>query len=240
VGGAVLRVAGGVFYGLGDRPAEDPQMAKEAAEETSETTGGKDRTPLTMIVPPAVLVAAAAVVGLIGPLGPAVQAAAVRFQDQPGYNATVLAGARLSHPVAPFAAGPTSVTAADVLTGLGSVAGALVLAWLALYWRRLPLLRGYRPNASFGAAARRFQSGVVNDYVTWIVIGLACLGGIFALIIGLPPVRPGRGVARPGRSGAGPPGTPARRYAPPGNLGATISDLEPLPVRRAAKPGTGA
>jgi hypothetical protein len=36
------------------------------------------------------------------------------------------------------------------------------------------------------AAARRFQSGVVNDYVTWIVIGLAALGGIFAAIIGLP------------------------------------------------------
>ncbi len=87
-----------------------------------------------------------------------------------------------------FAAGPTGVTAADVLAGLASVAGALILAWLALYWRRLPLLRGYRPNAAFAAAARRFQSGVVNDYVTWIVIGLACLGGIFAAIIGLSPV----------------------------------------------------
>ena len=185
VGGAVLRVAGGVFYGLGDQPAEDPQMAREAAEETSETTGGKDRTPLTMIVPPAVLVVAAIVVGLIGPLGPAVQAAAVRFEDQAGYNATVLQGAHLTHPVAPFAAGPTSVTVTDVLAGLGSVAGALILAWLALYWRRLPLLRGHRPNASVAAAARRFQSGVVNDYVTWIVIGLAGLGGIFAAIIGL-------------------------------------------------------
>jgi multicomponent Na+:H+ antiporter subunit D len=188
VGGAVLRVAGGVFYGLGDRPTEDPQMAKEAAEETSETTGGKDRTPLTMIVPPAVLLVAAIVVGLIGQLGPAVQAAAVRFEDQAGYNATVLGGARLTHPVALFAAGPTSVTVTDVLTGLGSVAGALILAWLALYWRRLPLPRGYRSAALSAAAARRFQSGVVNDYVTWIVIGLTCLGALFAAIIGLPSV----------------------------------------------------
>jgi hypothetical protein len=31
-------------------------------------------------------------------------------------------------------------------------------------------------------AMRRFQSGVVNDYVTWIVVGLACLGGILVLI----------------------------------------------------------
>jgi hypothetical protein len=26
----------------------------------------------------------------------------------------------------------------------------------------------------------------MNDYVTWIVIGLACLGGVFAVVIGLP------------------------------------------------------
>ncbi|HTX27072.1 MAG TPA: complex I subunit 5 family protein [Streptosporangiaceae bacterium] len=185
-GGAVLRVAGGVFYGLGDRPAEDPRMAREAAEETSETAGGKDRTPLTMIVPPAILVAAAVVVGVIGQLGPAVQAAAVRFQDQAGYNATVLDSARITHPVALFAAGSTSVTVTDVLAGLGSAIGALILAGLALYWRRVPLLRAYRPNVRLASAARRFQSGVVNDYVTWIVIGLACLGGVFALAIRLP------------------------------------------------------
>jgi multicomponent Na+:H+ antiporter subunit D len=184
-GGAVLRVAGGVFYGLGDRTAEDPQMARAAGEETSETTGGKDRTPLTMIVPPAILVVAAIVVGVIGQLGPAVQAAAVRFEDQAGYDATVLNGAHITHPVALFAAGSTSVTVTDVLAGLGSVIGALIMAGLALYWRRLPLLRAYRPNARLASAARRFQSGVVNDYVTWIVIGLACLGGVFAFVIGL-------------------------------------------------------
>jgi hypothetical protein len=83
------------------------------------------------------------------------------------------------------------VTTTEVLAGLGSVAGALILAALALYWRRLPLLRGYQPNASLAAAARRFQSGVVNDYVTWAVIGLACLGGIFAWVIGLPGGRAG-------------------------------------------------
>ena len=184
VGGAVLRVAGGVFYGLGDPPAEDPEMAKEAAEETSETDSGKQRTPLTMIIPPAVLVVAAIVVGLITQLGPAVQAAGIRFEDQAAYNATVLAGAHVAHPAALAAAEPAGVTVADVLTGGGSAAGALILAWLALYWRRLPLLRrGHEPGAGLAAPIRWLQSGVVNDYVTWIVVGLACLGGIFALII---------------------------------------------------------
>ena len=106
-GGAVLRVAGGVFYGLGDPPGEDPEMAKEAAEETSETDAGKRRTPLTMIIPPALLVAAAIGIGVIGRLGPAVQAAAVRFEDQAAYNAAVLTDTYVTHPVAVYAAEPT-------------------------------------------------------------------------------------------------------------------------------------
>jgi multicomponent Na+:H+ antiporter subunit D len=184
VGGAVLRVAGGVFYGLGDPPGEDPEMAKEASEETSETEQGKQRTPLTMIVPAAVLVAAAIGIVFAPHLGPAVEAGAVRFQDQPGYNATVLSGAHVAHPVAIFPAEDTGVTVADAVTGAGSTAGALVLAFLALYWRRLPLLRrGFEPGADLARPIQRFQSGVINDYVTWIVIGIACLGGALAFSI---------------------------------------------------------
>ncbi len=103
VGAAVLRVAGGVFYGLGDPPSETLQMAEESSEETSETDEDKQRTPLSMIVPPAVLVAAAAVIGLQPGLGSVVEAAAVRFQDQRAYNATVLHGARVPHVAAPYA-----------------------------------------------------------------------------------------------------------------------------------------
>ena len=184
VGGAVLRVAGGVFYGLGDPPTEDAQMAEMAAEETSETESDKGRTPLTMIIPPAVLVACAAGIALIPQLGWVVQAAAIRLQDQAGYNATVLAGAHILHPVAIAATEPTEITLSDVLTGIGSVIGALVLAFLALYWRRLPLLRrGYEPGAGLTAPIQRFQSGVVNDYVTWVVLGLAAIGGALALIV---------------------------------------------------------
>jgi len=184
VGGAVLRVAGGVFYGLGDPPSEEPQMAAEASEETGETDHARRRTPATMIVPAAVFAVAGIVIGLLPRIGPAVQAAAVRFQDQPAYNATVLSGAHVAHPTALFASEPTGITAADLASGLGSAAGALILAFLALYWRRLPLLRrGFEPGAGLEQPIRRFQSGVVNDYVTWIVIGAACLGGTLAFSI---------------------------------------------------------
>ncbi len=184
VGGAVLRVAGGVFYGLGDPPSEDPQMARESSEETSETEEGKQQTPLTMIVPPAVLVALAVVAGLLPRLGSVVEAAAVRFQDQPAYNATVLHGARIGHAAAPYAAEPAGVTVTDLVIGVGTAGGAVLLAFLALYWRRLPLLRrGFEPGTGLVRPLRRFQSGVVNDYVTWIVIGVACLGGALAFSI---------------------------------------------------------
>jgi multicomponent Na+:H+ antiporter subunit D len=184
VGGAVLRVAGGVFYGLGDPPSETLEMAEESSEETSETDEDKQRTPLTMIIPPALLVAGAIVIGLLPHLGPVIEAAAVRFQDQAGYNATVLSGSHVAHPVAPYPPDPAGITAADLITGAGSAAGALVLAFLALYWRRLPVLRrGFEPGTGLVRVVQRFQSGVVNDYVTWTVIGVACLGGALAFSI---------------------------------------------------------
>ena len=112
------------------------------------------------------------------------QDAAIRFQDQVGYNATVLAGAHIVHPVALAAAEPTGITVSDVATATGSAVGAVILALTALYWRRLPLLRrGYEPGTGLTAPIQRFQSGMVNDYVTWIVFGLACIGGALALVI---------------------------------------------------------
>ena len=181
-GGAVLRVAGGVFYGLGDPPAEDPKMEREAAEETSETDAAKRRTPLTMIVPAATLTVAAIVIGLAGRLGGVAEAAAVRFSDQAGYNATVLHGTHILHPASLYPAEPAGITLASLVAGACTVAGALTVAWAGLYWRRVFAIRDGKPNQQAVAAARWFQSGVVNDYITWLVLGLACLGGLFALI----------------------------------------------------------
>jgi multicomponent Na+:H+ antiporter subunit D len=185
--GAVLRFAGGVFYGLGDPPTEDPRMAAEANEETGETESGRQRTPLTMLAPPCVLVVlglAAGIAGMIPRFAAAVEGAALRFEDQPAYMSLVLNGVRTAHPVALYPAAPTDVSAASVITALCSVAGAVLLALAALYWRRLPVLRrGYEPGAGLTGLTRAFQSGVVNDYVTWLVAGVAALGGVLALII---------------------------------------------------------
>ncbi|HET6192793.1 MAG TPA: complex I subunit 5 family protein [Trebonia sp.] len=187
VGGAVLRVAGGVFYGLGDPPGEDPQMAAEANEETGETDEARQRTPLSMLVPAAALTAlglAAGIAAMVPKIAAGVETAAARFQDQPAYIATVLTGARVTRAVPLYPVSPADVTVASVVTALCSVLGAAALALAALYWRRLPLLRrGYEPGAGLTVAIRRFQSGVVNDYITWLIAGVATLGGLLALVI---------------------------------------------------------
>jgi multicomponent Na+:H+ antiporter subunit D len=187
VGGAVLRVAFGVFYGLGDPPGEDPRMAAGANEETGETDSGRQRTPPTMLVPAAVLAflsLCAGVVLFVPRFAVSVEAAAVRFEDEPGYLATVLSGARIAHPVAVYPAVPAGVTVSALVIALVSCLGAVALALTALYWRRLPVLRrGYEPGAGLTSIASAFQSGVINDYVTWLVAGLACLGGVLALIV---------------------------------------------------------
>jgi multicomponent Na+:H+ antiporter subunit D len=179
----VLRAGLGVFFGLGDPPGEDPEQAREAAEETGETDAGRSRTPVTMIGPAAVLVGAAIAVGVLGwyGLGAAVEAGAVRFQDQAGYIATVLGGSHVSHPVAPYPAASADVTVTAVATGLATTAGAVAIALLALYRRRLRLRVRLGDRAV--ALAEGFQSGVVNDYVTWLVVGMASLGGVLVLII---------------------------------------------------------
>jgi multicomponent Na+:H+ antiporter subunit D len=185
--GAVLRVALGVFYGLGDPPSEDPRMAAEANEETGESSSGRQRTPLSMLLPCCLLVAfglAVGVLAMVPRFAAGLEAAAVRFQDQAGYAGTVLHGARVARPVSFYPPTPAGVTPASVIIALCSVLFAVLLALAALYWRRLPVLRrGHEPGAGLTVAIQRFQSGVINDYITWLVTGVAAIGAALALIV---------------------------------------------------------
>jgi hypothetical protein len=87
----------------------------------------------------------------------------------------------VTHFAAPAAAAPADVTADAVATGLISAAGAVAIALLILYRRPLPGRISLSGRAA--ALAEGFQSGVINDYVAWMVLGTACLGGILVLII---------------------------------------------------------
>jgi multicomponent Na+:H+ antiporter subunit D len=169
-GGAVLRVAGGVFYGLGDPPSEDPEMAAEASEETGETDLGRQHTPLTMIIPAGALTAAGLAVTFVTPLRGRVLSAAARFTDQAGYNAAILDHARVRFP----AVSVPPVSGLDIGAGFASAAGAVLLALAALYRRRLRL-----PQFRTSVPAR-IQTGMIADYIAWMVLGLAVLGVVLA------------------------------------------------------------
>jgi hypothetical protein len=96
----------------------------------------------------------------------------------------VLNGAHVAHPAPVAAVVPAGVTLWAIVLAVCSAAGAALLVLVALYWRRLPLLRrGFEPGAGLTAALQRVQSGVINDYVTWIAAGLACIGGVLALVV---------------------------------------------------------
>jgi multicomponent Na+:H+ antiporter subunit D len=184
VGGAVLRVAGGVFYGLGDPPPEDARLERGASEERTETEGASGKVPWTMLAPAVVLVAVAFSLGLVPGLGAAVQHAVLRFEDQGGYASSVLHGAGGATHGRALSPGSTGISPLSLGSAFGTVAGSVLLALCSLYRRRLFVRRpAWLRTTKVVYALDDLQSGVVNDYVTWLVVGLACIGGVLALTI---------------------------------------------------------
>jgi multicomponent Na+:H+ antiporter subunit D len=178
-GAAVLRAAARVFGGIG--PREDPSIvgAPAPAEVDPELDYPHDRVPRTMTAPALALAAGGLFVGLVPNLRGSIEAAADRFVDRAAYARTVLHGNAQEH-VAGTAASPGAL---DVLLGSISVAGAVGLAWLAL---APPRPRLHRIAIAAGAGLGRLRSlhtGYVGDYVTWLVVGAALLGGLFAMTL---------------------------------------------------------
>jgi len=152
--GAVLRVAARVFLGLGPRPEEAAQAETKGTGEEPETHGRLGRLPDTMVVVPAVLLAAALTAGAV-----------------PGFAGLV------SDAVSEAGSGGAVVTtprwtAAGVLLGLLSTALAAGLAALAVTRPHVTA-----PHAWTGPV-RRLQSGHVGDYVAWLVAGAALVGAL--------------------------------------------------------------
>jgi multicomponent Na+:H+ antiporter subunit D len=182
-GGAVLRVAAGVFGGWG-RPwaggaAGQVRPAREAEDEELVT---RDRTPPLMLIVPAVLLCGAIVIGLIPGAVPGIEAAAAHFRDQPAYIGWVLHGGRPG-----FAAfSTTHVEASDYLYAAVGVLGAIAVSALALFGRplreRLPAAL-LRPVTGAVGGLRELHSGHIGDYIAWWTAGAALLGGSSLILL---------------------------------------------------------
>jgi multicomponent Na+:H+ antiporter subunit D len=177
-GGAVLRVSGRVFLGWGPSEGPDPSQARAAEERVDETRDERDHTPPVMIVAPAVLLVAAACLGLIPGAVPWIERAAVRFTDHTAYARWVLHGAGgVSWPTAI----PSHVPTADVVTALAGLLGAVGAAALGLFGRPLREALPARVSEPARAAVRglrRLHSGHIGDYITWWTAGAGVLGGV--------------------------------------------------------------
>jgi multicomponent Na+:H+ antiporter subunit D len=181
-GGAVLRVAGRVFLGWGPGEGPDPEQARAAEERVDEERDPRDHTPPLMIVVPAVLLVAAALVGLIPAAVPAIEHQAVRFADHAAYARWVLGGGHVSWPPA----GTSHAGVLDVVYALLSLAGAFALGALGLFGRPLreALPAAVREPARSGLRTlRHLHSGEIGDYIAWWTAGTAVLGGVCLLAL---------------------------------------------------------
>jgi len=181
--GTVLRAAGRVFLGWGSVPESDPLSEQADLETEPEAEGARHRAPAVLFVPALGLLLMGLAVGIWPGLGRAAQEAAARFVDHQAYTTAVLYGLPAAQP--PVWA-PHALMGHGLLYALGSTVGALALALLALFGRNLPyrVSRRLVDVARAGSVRlRALHSGHPGDYVAWLTLGVAVLGGLFGLTL---------------------------------------------------------
>jgi multicomponent Na+:H+ antiporter subunit D len=180
--GAILRVAGRVFLGLG--PREDPLLSPEPDEE-HEVESSPRRSSLLMVLPAATVILAGVGLSLVPGLEHHLEHAADTFQNRPSYVATVLQG-QIEH-TSVNSLSMLKLTASSVAWSLVSLVGSVAFAGFALYRERLVPERARRRAWELTGGGLRVlrgvHSGVIGDYVAWLTFGVAALGGLLALVL---------------------------------------------------------
>ena len=179
-GAAVLRAAGRVFLGLGDR--DDPLLSQQPQHAEREEPEDDVRRPRVALAAAGALLALALGLALVPGLPRHAVAAAAQAQDRHALVEAVLHGV----PEPPASAPPQHVGVAAYAEGLATTAAALLLALVGLYRRRLPRLVRVVAGRVAGpplAALRAAHSGVLGDYVAWLAFGSGLVLGLFAVLV---------------------------------------------------------
>jgi multicomponent Na+:H+ antiporter subunit D len=171
--GAVLRVAAGVFLGLGREPTGPRTTADEGEREAEEP---RTHTPRLMLAAVITLLAGALAVGLIPGAVDGFQSASERFVDGPAYARAVINGVSTSVPSPP----PYSTPAHSYLYAAITLLLALAVAATGLLSPGSALRQA---GARMIAPVRTLHSGHPGDYVAWLVTGVAALGAAFAIAL---------------------------------------------------------
>jgi multicomponent Na+:H+ antiporter subunit D len=176
--GAMFRAGARVFLGWG--ATEDDLLSPEPDEKPQERTAN---VPLMWAVTAAMLL-----LGLVASVVPGLEhrseRASDRFIERAAYANRVLHGVPVHvGPRLPFDL--PSATAASLAYGSGALIVALLVAALGLWHGRLPEFA--RAAAAKIAApvelVRHAHSGIVGDYLLWIVSGTAVIGLIWAVTL---------------------------------------------------------
>jgi multicomponent Na+:H+ antiporter subunit D len=177
--GAILRAGARIFLGWG--PREDPLLTPEPPEKPPEVESSLP----AMVGITAVVVAIGVAFSVIPGIEDRSEHAADRFRDRHTYvQRTLFAKVQRYGPSAPalvHAAKPSSIA-----YGLGAGAIALVTAAFGLFRRRIPGAArtvGARWLEPAVSGLKAVHTGVVGDYVMWITVGTALIGGIWALTL---------------------------------------------------------
>jgi multicomponent Na+:H+ antiporter subunit D len=173
---AVLRFTFRTFFGWG---APAPSDRASRVDERQETDEGGRRVPATLFLPAACMIALALVLTFVPHIRETADAAARFFTDQSAYKSIVIDGTVVNIP--PLEPSPPETSSET----RGAIAGgiAIALALVTIFWKKIPL-GGILDYAERGIPLlREWQSGHPGDYVSWIALGTAALGGSFVLLL---------------------------------------------------------
>jgi multicomponent Na+:H+ antiporter subunit D len=176
--GAILRAAARVFLGWG--PKRDPLLTPEPPEEVPEEEANRRN----MVTITTLLVVIGLALSVVPGLEDRTGHGAARFRDRHAYVARTLFGAVPTYPSPPVIV--HEAKPASVGYGLGAAAIALATAVFGLWRQRLPgLVRGAGARVCEPAvhSLKALHTGVPGDYVMWLTLGTAVLGGVWTLTL---------------------------------------------------------
>jgi multicomponent Na+:H+ antiporter subunit D len=168
---AILRAGARLFRGWGMR--EDPLLSQQPPENPPE----RDANVPGMLVVTAVLIVLGLVVSVVPGLGQRAEYGAERFRDRAAYAERVLHGKPMATKRLPYAVQPT--TGSSIGYGIGSGVLAVLFTAFGLWRSRFAVRFAGRPIE----VLKSVHSGVIGDYVMWITVGTALLGGVWALTL---------------------------------------------------------
>jgi multicomponent Na+:H+ antiporter subunit D len=177
--GAMLRAAARIFLGWG--ADDDPLLTPEPPEEVPQEQASRG----VMVAIATLVVAIGVGLSVVPGLEDRSEHAADRFRDRHAYVERTIDGRVRTYgppsPIVLHAAKPSSIW-----YGIGAGVIALATAGFGLFRRRIPAaarragVRWLEPAAD---GLKALHTGVVGDYVMWITVGVAVVGGVWALTL---------------------------------------------------------